>query len=323
MSIARQITSFGLAAAAVVALGLGPAAAQDYPSSAIDFIVPFDPGGGADASQRTFNKFAEPIVGQPLVIVNKPGAGGTIGWAELVRAEPDGYTLAIVTPPFNVIPPLARPQQTGYTLDQFTYICVYAVVPDVLLVREDSDFETLADLVDYAKANPEKIKAANTGTLGADFMTTLLIENATGARFTQIPFTGGAEALQGTLAGTTDAMVASSLFAVAQQGTLRTLAIAAPERDPNIPDVPTFKELGYDVVSERYRVLGGPPGLPEGIVNYWADVCEQVTSDEQFRAEMNELGQPPAYRGPTEAKASIDAMQKDMQALVDTYDLAE
>jgi tripartite-type tricarboxylate transporter receptor subunit TctC len=323
MSISSKVTRWGLAAAAVLALGLGPAAAQNYPERAIDFIVPFNPGGGADASQRTFNKFAEPIVGQPLVIVNKPGAGGTAGWAEMVRAQPDGYTLAVVTPPFNVIPALARPRQTGYTLDQFTYICVYAVVPDVLLVREDSDFETLADLVDYAKANPERIKAANTGTLGADFMTTLLIENATGTKFTQIPFTGGAEALQGTLAGTTDAMVASALFAVAQQGTLRTLAIAAPERDPNIPDVPTFSELGYDVVSERYRVLGGPPGLPEEIVDYWADVCEQVTSNEDFRSEMNELGQPPAYRGPAEAKASIDAMQGDMQALVDAYNLAE
>ena len=173
MPISSTVTRFGLAAASVLALGLTPAAAQDYPSQAVDFIVPFDPGGGADASQRAFNKYAEPIVGQPLVIVNKPGAGGTKGWAEMVRAEPDGYTLAIVTPPFNVIPPLARPQQTGYTLDQFTYICTYAVVPDVLLVREDSEYETLADLIDYAKANPGKIKAANTGTLGADFMTTL------------------------------------------------------------------------------------------------------------------------------------------------------
>jgi tripartite-type tricarboxylate transporter receptor subunit TctC len=323
MLMSRQVTRAGLAAAAVFALGLAPTAAQDYPERAIDFIVPFNPGGGADASQRTFNKYAEPIVGQPLVIVNKPGAGGTAGWAEMVRAEPDGYTLAIVTPPFNVIPALARPQQTGFTLDQFTYVCIYAVVPDVLLVREDSDFETLADLIEYAKANPGQIKAANTGTLGADFMTTLLIEKATGMEFTQIPFTGGAEALQGTLAGTTEVMVASSLFAVAQQGTLRTLAIAAPERDPNIPDVPTFAELGYDVVSERYRVLGGPPGLPQEIVDYWADVCQQVTSDESFRTEMNDLGQPPAYRGPAEAKASIDAMQGDMQALVDAYDLAE
>lgn len=323
MSIHPHATRWGLAAAGAIALGLNPAAAQDYPSETVEFIVPFNPGGGADASQRTFNKYAEPIVGQPLVIVNKPGAGGTQGWAEMVRAEPDGYTLAIVTPPFNVIPALARPQQTGYTLDQFTYICTYAVVPDVLLVREDSEFETLADLVDYAKANPGKIKAANTGTLGADFMTTLLIEHATDVEFTQIPFTGGAEALQATLAGTTDAMVASSLFAVAQKGSLRTLAIAAPERDPNIPDVPTFTELGYDVVSERYRVLGGPPDLSEEIVSYWADVCQQVTSDEGFRTDMNALGQPPAYRGPDETQAAIGDMQVRMQSLVDTYDLAQ
>jgi tripartite-type tricarboxylate transporter receptor subunit TctC len=323
MTIAYQVTRWGLAAAGILTLGLGPVQAQDYPSRAIDVVVPFNPGGGADASQRTFNKFAEPIVGQPLVIVNKPGAGGTKGWAEMVRMDPDGYALSIVTPPFNVIPALARPKATGYTLDQFTYICIYAVVPDVLLVREDSEFETLADLVDYAKANPGKIKAANTGTLGADFMTTLLIENATGTQFTQIPFTGGSEALQGILAGTTDAMVASALFAVAQQGTLRTLAIAAPERDPNIPDVPTFTEQGYDVVSERYRVLGGPPGLSADLVDYWADVCKQVTSNEDFRSEMNELGQPPAYRGPDEAKESIGAMQERMQAIVDANNLAE
>jgi tripartite-type tricarboxylate transporter receptor subunit TctC len=323
MTIACQATRWGLAAASMLALGLGPAVAQDYPNHTVEFVVPFNPGGGADSSQRTFNTYAEPIVGQPLVIVNKPGAGGTKGWAEMVRMAPDGYTLAIVTPPFNVIPALARPKQTGYTLNQFTYICIYAVVPDVLLVREDSDFKTLADLVDHAKANPGKIKAANTGTLGADFMTTLLIENATGIQFTQIPFTGGAESLQGILAGTTDAMVASSLFAVAQKGTLRTLAIAAPERDPNIPDVPTFKELGYDVVSERYRVLGGPPGLSDDVVSYWADICQQVTSNEDFRKEMNKIGQPPAYRGPDEAKASITAMQERMQALVDKYDLAE
>jgi hypothetical protein len=182
-----------------------------YPSRPVEFIVPFDPGGGADASQRVFDKYAEPLVGQRLVIVNKPGAGGATGWAELVRAKPDGYTLAILTPPFNIIPALVRPKQTGYKLDQFTNICVYAIVPDLLYAREGGQFKTLKDVVEYAKQNPDKIKAANTGTLGADFMTTLLIEHATGTAFTQIPFTGGAQALQATLAGTTDVMVGSSL----------------------------------------------------------------------------------------------------------------
>lgn len=318
-----RATALAIAAMGAVALAPAPSSAQKYPSHSIDIIVPFNPGGGADASQRTFNKFAEPLAGQPLVVVNKPGAGGTKGWAELVRAKPDGYTLAIVTPPFNVIPALARPKQTGYTLDQFTNICTYAVVPDVLLVREDSAYKTLADLVKYAKAHPKKIKAANTGTLGADFMTTLLIEKETGTEFTQVPFTGGSKALQATLAGTTDAMIASSLFAVAQKGKLRTLAIASEQRDKSVPDVPTFKELGYDVVSERYRALAGPPKLPKHVVDYWAGICEKVTKDPQFQADMKKIGQPPEFRGPAKTNAAIDNMRKHMQALVDKYHLAK
>ena len=289
----------------------------------MEFIVPFDPGGGADASQRVFNKYAEPIVGQRLVIVNKPGAGGATGWAELVRAKPDGQTLAITTPPFNIIPALVRPKQTGYKLDQFTNICIYAVVPDLLYAREGGQFKTLKDVIDYAKQNPEKTKAANTGALGADFMTTLLIEHATGTKFTQIPFTGGAQALQATLAGTTDVMVGSSLFAMAQKGKLRPLAIATEKRDPQLPDVPTFKELGYNVISERYRAVGGPPRLPGEIVSYWSQVCKQVVANPQFQTEMDKFGQPAEYRGQADAQKDIDQMTRDIQVLVDKYNLAK
>lgn len=310
-------------AGAVPAEAAGPARPAGYPGRPVEFIVPFNPGGGADASQRIFNKYAEPIVGQPLVIVNRPGAGGATGWAELVRAKPDGHTLAIVTPPFNIIPALVRPKQTGYTVDQFSNICVYAVVPDLLYAREDGQFKTLKDVIEFAKQNPEKLKAANTGTLGADFMTTLLIENATGTKFTQIPFTGGARALQATLAGTTDVMVGSSLYAVAQKGKLRALAIATETRDPSLPDIPTFKELGYAVVSERYRALAGPPGLPREIVTYWGQVCQQVAGDPQFQAEMDKVGQPPAFRGPADAQKAIDQMTRDMRALVEKYNLAK
>lgn len=300
-----------------------PAKPAGYPSRPVEFIVPFDPGGGADASQRVFNKYAEPIVGQRLVIVNKPGAGGATGWAELVRAKPDGQTLTITTPPFNVIPTLVRPKQTGYKMNQFTNICIYAIVPDLLYAREGGQFKTLKDVVEYAKKNPEKIKAANTGALGADFMTTLLIEHATGTKFTQIPFTGGALALQATLAGTTDVMVGTSLYAMAQKGKLRPLAIATDQRDPKLPDVPTFKELGYNVLSERYRAVGGPAGLPGPVVAYWGQVCKQVVENPQFQAEMGKLGQPAEYRGPADAQKAVDQMTRDIQAIVEKYNLAK
>ena len=258
-----------------------------------------------------------------LPINNKPGAAGTTGWAEMVRANNDGYTLTIATPPFNIIPALVKPKETGYTLDQFTNICVYAVVPDVIVVRKDSEYKTLEDLVTFAKANPKKLAAANTGTLGADFMTTLLIEKATGIEMSQVPFSSGALALQAMLAGTTDVFVASTLYAVAQADTLVALAIASEERDPLIPDVPTFNELGYDVISKRLRVVAGPPGIPENAVSYWADICKQVTENPEFQAEMDTLGQPVSYAGPEEADAMITRMTADMQSIVDTYKLAE
>jgi len=304
---------------------LGPAigSAADYPSKPIQIIVPFSPGGGADTSQRTFNKHAEPLVGKPLVIVTKPGAGGTTGWAELVRKKPDGYTMAIITPPFNVIPPLVRPKQTGYTLDQFTIICIYAMVGDVLYTREGSDFKTLEDVISYGKKNPKKLKMANTGTLGADFMTTLLIEVATGVKFTQIPFTGGARSLQATLAGTTDVMVGSSTFAASQKGKLRPLAIATEKRDPLFPDIPTFQEKGYDVVSERYRAFAGPPGLPKNIVDFWAKIGEQVSQNPQFEKDMKKIGQPPAFRGPEQATKLINQMIGRVEKLVKDFNLAK
>jgi tripartite-type tricarboxylate transporter receptor subunit TctC len=305
------------------ALGSTLSYAADYPKKPIQIIVPFSPGGGADTSQRTFNKYAAPLVGKSLIIVTKPGAGGTTGWAELVRAKPDGYTMAIVTPPFNVIPPLVRPKQTGYTLDQFTNICIYAMVGDMLYTREGSQFKTLEDVISYAKKNPKKIKMANTGTLGADFMTTLLIEDATGIKFTQIPFTGGARSLQATLAGTTDVMVGSSVFAASQKGKLRPLAIATDKRDPLFPDVPTFKEKGYNVVSERYRAFAGPPGLPKNIVDFWANIGKKVSENPNFQKDMKKIGQPPAFRGPKDAARLINRMTGRMQGMVDKYKLAK
>ena len=313
--------SLAIAVAALV--GAGQAAAQDYPSRTVEVIVPFAAGGGADASQRLFNKYAEKLVGQRLPVTNKPGAGGVIAWAELVRAAPDGYTLAYTAPPVNIIPVLAKPKETGYTLDQFQNICVYAVVPDVLLVPEASPYKTFKDLVAYAKANPKKIKIANTGTLGADFMTGLMIESAAGMETTPLPFNSGAQGNQATLAGVADAMIGSALHAVSQKGTMRTLGIAAPERHSMVPDIPTFREQGFDVVSERYRGIVGPKGMPAEIVSYWADICKKVTDNPDFKAEMLKTGQPVAYKSPTEMQAATDKLATDMKALVDKYKLAE
>lgn len=320
MSIWKRV---GVLATAVGAIGIGHAAASDYPTRQIEIIVPFGAGGGGDTSQRIFNKHAEPVVGQTLVVTNKPGAGGVIGWAEALQATPDGYTLMAVTSPQNVLPAILSPAETGYTNDQFTYLCVFAVLADVILVPEASEFQTLADLVDHAKANPGTVTVANTGTLGADYMVTVMIEDAAGIEMTKVPFNSGAEGNQATLSGTTNAQVASALHAVSQQGAMRTLGIASAERNPMIPDVPTFREQGYDVISERYRVVAGPPGLPEDVVAYWADVCEQVTQDDAFIAEMANVGAPVEYKGPEDTTRAIGDMVGAMERLAEQYDLRQ
>lgn len=321
-SATRPILYLSFAAALGVTAG-GQALAQSYPSKPVEIIVPFNAGGGTDVSQRTFNKYAEPLAGQSLVVINRPGAGGTTGWAELVRAEPDGYTLSTVTVPQNLVPALVKPKQTGYTLDQFKYLCVYAIVPDVLLVREDSPWQTMAELAAYAKANPKKIKAANTGTLGADFMTTLFIEQAADIEFTQVPYTGGSKALQAILAGTVDVMVASARYAVSQKGALRTLGIATAERFPLVADVPTFREQGYDVISRRYRVLAAPAGVSQAVVDFWDDVCARVNQDPAFVAEMDKVGQPAGHLSAADSATDIAQVTQAMQMLVDRYKLAE
>lgn len=318
----RLVRYLAIGAAALTTLAL-PALAQTYPTKPVEVLVPFNAGGGADASQRVFNKYAESLIGKPMPIINKGGAGGVTGWAEAVHAKPDGYMLTITTPPFNVIPPLVKPKQTGYTMDQFTNLCVYAVVPDVLLVRNDSKLKTLKEFVDHATANPKKVAMGNTGTLGADFMTTLLIEQATGIETSQVPFTSGALAMQAVLGGQVDAMVGSTLYAVAQKDNLRTLAIASSGRDKMIPDIPTFKELGFNVVSERLRVLSGPANLPADVVSYWGDICKKVTDNPEFRAEMEKLGQPPAYFGPQDAERMVKEMTATMKSIVDKYKLGE
>ena len=319
----KSKASLCMASATLIgAMAMAPMAFAEYPERAVEVTVPFSAGGGADTSQRTFNKYAEPIVGQSMVVVNRPGAGGTVGWATFVNSAPDGYSLSITTEPFNIIPALVQPSQTGYRLDQFAHACVYASVPDVVAVRADSQFQTFEDLVQFAQANPGQITAANTGALGADFMTMLLIQDKAGVEFTQVPFTGGSQALQGVLSGTVDMMVASALFAVAQEGQLRTLATGAAERDVAMADVPTLSELGYDVVSARLRALALPAGTPDEIVEYWGDVCEQVTSNPEFRNEMQNIGQPVVYFGPEKAEELIGDFVREMQTLVDTYKLA-
>lgn len=292
----------------------------DYPSGPVEVMVPFDAGSGATTVQRVFNEFAEKVTGVSMPIVNRPGAGGTVGWAELARTDPDGYFLAITTPPLPIIPLIVSPEETGYTLDDFAWICVYGRVPTVIYGAADGPYQTLTEAVEDAAANPGEVTVAVTGPAGDDALTMYRLAGEGDVELTPVIFEGGGESIQALLAGTVDLFIGSATFIEQQADTMIPLAIGTPERHESFPDVPTFVEQGYDVEAFRYRAFKGPAGLDPAIVDYWGnEVCAEVTSDPEFQAAMDEIGQPAYYVGPDDLEAEVRNMYDIYSEIVEEY----
>lgn len=295
------------------------------PSEDVTVTVPFNPGGGADTSQRTWNEYAEPLIPVSLNVENREGAGGVTGWTQMINeGSTDGHHIAIATPPFNVLPKVMDPEAVPYEHEDFTYICIYGVVPGVLYVPEDSEWESLDDFIAAAEDDPGNVSVAVAGQAGAEALLTYMLMNETGIELTMVPFDGGSESVTAVRSGTTDAMFGSTNWIEEQEGELRPLAIArASDEDPEYPDVPSFNELGYDIVQERYRALAGPPEIDEAAVQYWADICQQVVENEDFRQAMRDTGNPPpgSFIGPEESTERVMNMVSDIETVVEEFDI--
>ena len=301
-------------------------AADWEPERDVTVTVPFNPGGGADTSQRTWNEHAEPLLDVSLNVENREGAGGVTGWGQVMQSDPDGHHITIATPPFNVLPKVMDPEAVPYEHEDFTYVCIYGVVPGALFVPEDSEWEDLDDFIASAEENPGGISIAVSGMAGAEALLTYMLMADADIDLTMVPFDGGAESVTATRGGTTDAMFGSTTYIPEQEGELRALAVArASDEDPEFPEVPSFNELGYDVVQERYRAIAGPPDMDEGAVQYWADICEQVSADEDFRQAAEDTGNPapPSFIGPDEATELVMDMVADVEQVVEEFDIED
>ena len=174
----------------LLALGLlaVPAQAAEYPAKPITLMTAFNAGGGSDVSHRLLEKFAKGVFDQPIVVTYKAGAGGEIGWTWLVGAKADGYNIGGVDLPHIVLQPMLRPEgQPGYKTEQLNPLCCLVFDPDILIVSEKSPFKSFGELIEYAKANPGKVKVATVGKLTGDHLFLMQIEKLTGAKFTQVP----------------------------------------------------------------------------------------------------------------------------------------
>jgi len=288
----------------------------DYPSKALTYIICFNPGGESDITARIQEPVLKKYFGQDVVVTYKIGGGGSVGWSELMRSKPDGYTIAGHNLPHTILQPLER-GDAGYKTLDLKQIYMFESTPDLLVVRQDSPYKTLKDFIDYAKKNPPGIvTVGGSGSSSANDLGTTMLNKAAGIKLTYIPFGGSGSAVPALLGGHVTALMTYSTMGIQYKGKFRSLAIASEERMEVLSDVPTFKELGYDVVEGAYRGVAAPPGTPDEIVNKLADIFEKVMKDPEVKKKMDALGFKIEYMGPELALKLVKKKMVEYEAIL-------
>ena len=255
-------------AAMLALIGIGGAAAQTYPSRPITIIAPFPPGGPSDALARILAGPLKAALGQPIVIENVGGAGGTIGAARVARAEPDGYTLLIGQWGTQVVNPVTY-NLTYNAASDFAPIALLANTPQIIIARKDFPASDVRELIAWLKANPDKAQAATVGAAGGAQVAGMYFQQVTGTRFGFVPYRGGAPAMQDLMAGRVDIMFDQAANAIAQvrAGTIKAYAVMTEQRWHLAPDIPTIDEAGAQGLHVSYwHALWAPKGTPADII---------------------------------------------------------
>ena len=291
--MSRFTTVLAGATLALAAL-TGTASAQQFPDKPIQLMVAFPAGGSTDVAARIVAAIAEKALGQSIVVVNKGGAGGQIGWTELVRQKPDGYYIGFINLPATNTVILDPERKAIFTEKDFTPIINQVLDPGVIWVRADSPYKTVQDLIDAAKKSPGTIRAATTGILSDDHLAILMTEEAApGANFRLVHLEGGAAQFKEIMSGNIDVAFdnVGSIVKRVQSGEVRALAVMDDVRSKFLPDVPTMTELGYStVISSSTRGIAGPKGMPAPIVDKLRDVLHKAMADPEHVKKLEDQG---------------------------------
>jgi tripartite-type tricarboxylate transporter receptor subunit TctC len=281
-------------AALALAATAGSAGAQDFPNKPIQLMVAYPAGGSTDVGARIVASIAEKALGQPIVVVNKGGAGGQVGWTELVRQRPDGYYIGYINLPATNTVILDPDRKAIFTEKDFTPIINQVLDPGMIWVRADSPYKTVHDLIDGAKKAPNTIRTATTGILSDDHLAILMTEEAApGAVFRLVHLEGGAAQLKEIMAGNIDAAFdnVGSIMTRVKSGEVRALAVMDDVRSKFLPDVPTMKELGYPtVISNSTRGIAGPKGMPEPVSSRLREVLKKAMEDPDHVGKLENQG---------------------------------
>jgi tripartite-type tricarboxylate transporter receptor subunit TctC len=302
-------------------LAAGPAHAQDtFPSRPITLVNPFPPGGAVDVVGRPFAAVLEPLLKQPVVIETKAGAAGAVGAQFAASAKPDGYTLLAHLPSISGFEAVDRlfGRTPKFTRADFIPIARLTEGPLVVVVNDQQPYKTLKELVDDAKKDPNKLTFSSSGLYGALHLPTALFMQATGIQMKHLPTAGGGPALTAILGNNSQVLVSSIAAASAQMkaGKLRALASFSPKRAAGAPDVPTLKELGYDVEFSIWVGLFAPKGTPEPVIAKLRTETKNAVEDEQFKKAILNIGDVVAFLDQPQFKAFWDADARRVEGAV-------
>ena len=283
----------------------GSANAAQYPTKRLTYNIGFNPGGESDITARIQEQPLKKYFGQDVIINYKIGGGGALCWSDLVQGKPDGYTIAGHNLPHIVLQPMEL-ADAGYKTLDIKNIYMFESTPNVLMVRIDSPLKTLKDFIDYAKKNPPGVvTVGGSGSSSANDLGTAMLNKAAGITLTYVPFGGTGSAVPALLGNHVTALMSYSPMAIQYREKFRFLAIASEKRMDIIPGVPTFRELGYDIVEGAYRGVAAPPGTPDEIIKYLANAFDKTMKEPEVKKKMDLNGFKTEFMGPEESLALV------------------
>ena len=281
--------------AAAMGISLG-AHAQTYPVKPITLVVPFAPGGTVNLMGHLLANRMSESLGQPVIVENKPGGGGSIGANFVAKAPADGYTLLLATMGQQSIQPLLTKSLPYDANRDFAPVALFSTVPNVLAVSADTPAKTVAELVAYAKQNPGKLNMASAGMGSVNHLTGELFMYRSGAKFEHVPYRGAGPATADLLSGQVQVLFANlpNVLPYIKPGKVRVLAVASEHRSDAIPDVPTLAEAGVkDAVVESWYGVMAPAGTPDDVVRKLQDTVMALAKDPSMIAHLAEQGAVP------------------------------
>ena len=285
---------------------------EEYPTRNIEYVIPFNPGGQSDITAQYQKEDLNDALGVNILIKHMPGAGGAVAWSNLVKADPDGYTICGNNIPHIIIQPLVR-DNAGYETDQLIPVYMFQTTPIGLAVLEDNRFKTLDQFIDYARKHPGEITIGGSGTHSGHHLALLQLQKLTGVEFTYIPSTGAAPSVANFLGGHTEALFANSNDLVQHKEKITVLAMGTEERfAPHLADVPTFIEQGVDMTAGISRGVCVPPGTPDDVISVLEDAFAKVCQSPTFVNKMEELGFQVRQLGAAEFKAFIETKKTEI-----------